>query len=215
MKAYEIKVTIKNSKPPIWRKIIVPAGINFMQFHNIIQVAFEWLNYHMYEFSFKELAETITNNKESCEEYAYYMSEEGKRSFKDLVGFTPHHNAVLYAKDVTIDKYFEMVKRVTYVYDFGDWWEHTIEILNCIDNYEYDYPQITKFKQVSPPDDCGGIYGYYEFLEQYLDKSNPEQQSIAEWAHGQGYHDEYDIDTINEEMEEILDLDLDDFDEFW
>lgn len=40
MKAYEIKVTIKNSKPPIWRKIIVPADINYMQLHNIIQVAF-------------------------------------------------------------------------------------------------------------------------------------------------------------------------------
>ena len=44
MKAYEIKVTIKGSKPPIWRKIIIPEGINFMQLHNTIQVAFECLS---------------------------------------------------------------------------------------------------------------------------------------------------------------------------
>ncbi|WP_407412269.1 IS1096 element passenger TnpR family protein, partial [Methanobrevibacter sp.] len=102
--------------------------------------------------------------------------------------------------------------KFTYVYDFGDWWEHTIEVLNYIEDYEFDYPQVTKFKQSSPPDDCGGIYGYYEFLEQYLDESNPEQTSIAEWARGQGYHDDYDLDEINEEMEDILDFDSDDFD---
>lgn len=84
----------------------------------------------------------------------------------------------LFAKDILIEDYFPNVKKLTYVYDFGDWWEHTIEILGTIDNYTEDCPVVTKFKQASPPDDCGGIDGYYEFLEQY----NSENIELMEWA---------------------------------
>lgn len=199
MKAYEIKVTIKNSKPPIWRKIIIPANINFMQMHNIIQVAFEWLNYHLYEFTFKEFSERITNDRESCEE-----SDD----------FYPEPCKTLYAAEVSVDKYLKKVKKFTYIYDFGDWWEHTVEIVNCIEDYEYDYPRVTKFRQASPPDDCGGIYGYYDFLEQYLDDSDPDHDSMVEWAESQGYHDDYDINEINKIMEGILDFDMNDSDVF-
>ena len=210
MKAYEIKVTIKGSKPPIWRKIIIPAGINFMQLHNIIQVAFEWMNYHLYEFTFKDISDRITNDTEACDEYNYFTSKEGKQRFKEMFGFCLIPSKTLYAKEVSIDEYFKRVKKLIYVYDFGDWWEHTIEIMNVIEDYEYEYPKVTKFRQISPPDDCGGIDGYYEFLEQYLDEENPEQASIAAWAYNQGYHDDYDIDEINKEMEDVLEFDVDD-----
>lgn len=214
MKVYEIKVTLKNSKPPIWRKIIIPADINFMQLHNIIQVAFEWLNCHLYEFEFKEFPERITNDAESCEEYAYYTSKEGKKEIKKLGYYFPEPDKALYAKDVSIEKYFKTAKKFKYIYDFGDWWEHSVEILNCIDDYEGDCPVVTKFKQASPPEDCGGIYGYYNFLEQYEDESNPEHESIVEWAESQGYSGVYNLEDVNSEMEQILDFDPDDFEDF-
>lgn len=212
MKAYEIKVTIKNSKPPIWRKIVIPADINFMQLHNIIQTAFEWLNYHLYEFDLKDFSLKITNDEEAVDEEDFFISEEteafckamGLSSFK-----SPKPEKFLLAKDVPIADYFDKVKKLTYVYDFGDWWEHTIEILNVIDDYDGNCPVVTKFKQASPPDDCGGIYGYYEFLEQY----NSGEEELTEWAEEQGYTGEYDIDKINGEMEYVLDLDFDNIDE--
>lgn len=213
MKAYEIKVTIKGSKPPIWRKVIIPEGINFMQLHNTIQVAFEWLNYHLYEFSFKEFPEKITNDHEAVEEYEYYNSKEWKDSL-GMGAFRYNLSEVLLAEDVKIDKYFKAVKKFKYIYDFGDWWEHTIEILNYIDDYEYDYPQVTKFKQASPPDDCGGIDGYYEFLERINDKSDPEYDMMVEWGESQGYHNDYNMDEINEALEEILDFNISDYFDF-
>jgi len=213
MKAYEIKVTIKNSKPPIWRKIIIPADINFMQLHNIIQVAFEWLNYHLYEFNFRDFPEIITNDMEACEEYKYYSSKEGKRKMKDFWGYMPEPKKTLYAKDVPIEEYFKNTKKFNYIYDFGDWWEHSIEILNCYEDYTDECPVVIKFKQPSPPDDCGGIDGYYEFLEQYKDKSNPNHESIAEWAEEQGYDEDYDLEYINSEMEDVLDFDPDDWED--
>ncbi len=210
MKAYEIKVTLKHSKPPIWRKIIIPADINFMQLHNIIQTAFEWQNYHLYEFTFKEFIERITNDREAIEEAEFFRSKEGVE-FRKNMGIKhldiPILVSVLFAKDVLIENYFEKVKKLTYVYDFGDWWEHTIEIISIIDNYTGSCPIVTKYKQASPPDDCGGIYGYYDFLEQYASGD----KKLKKWAEMQGYSGEYDIDEINEDMEEALEWDTDDF----
>ena len=210
MKAYEIKVTLKKSKPPIWRKIIIPADINFMQLHNIIQVAFEWLNYHLYEFNFKELQERITNNSEACEEYEYFTSKEGKERLKAFGGFLPDLQKTLYAKDVLIEKYFEKTKKFDYIYDFGDWWEHTVEVLKVFDDYEGACPVVTKFRQPSPPDDCGGIYGYYGFLAQYNDESDPEHEELHDWAEEQGYHEDYDLEDINSGIGEAMDFDSDD-----
>ena len=214
MKAYEIKVTIKNSKPPIWRKIIIPADINFMQLHNIIQIAFEWLNYHLYEFNFKEFPERITNDMEACEEYKFFTSKEGKKRIKELGYFMPKPQKTLYAKDVSIEKYFKRVKKFNYIYDFGDWWEHSVEVLNCIEDYDGECPVVTKFKQPSPPDDCGGIYGYYDFLEIYNEESHPEHEEMVEWAEGQGYNEDYNLEFVNDEMEEVLDFDEDDLEDF-
>lgn len=201
---------IKNSKPPIWRKIIIPADINFMQLHNIIQVAFEWMNYHLFEFTFKEIHDRITNDIEAIDEAAFYQSKDGAELMKNM-GIAPLESFdfenVLFANDVLIKDYFEKVKKFTYVYDFGDWWEHTIEIISIIDNYEGVCPVVTKFKQVSPPDDCGGIEGYYEFLEQY----NSGNERLKCWAESQGYSNEYDIDEVNECMEDVLEWDFDDF----
>lgn len=213
MKAYEIKVTIKNSKPPIWRKIIIPADINFMQLHNIIQAAFEWLNYHLYEFSFKEFSEIITNNEDAVEESNFEQSENVEDFAKSMgIDFSvfPQYETALWAKDVSIENYFEKVKKLTYVYDFGDWWEHTIEIVNVIDIYYGACPIVTKFRQASPPDDCGGIDGYYEFLERY----NSGDENLKEWAEEQNYSGEYDVDKINEIMKDVLEWDFDDFDDF-
>lgn len=210
MKAYEIKVMIKNSKPPIWRKIIIPSDINFMQLHNIIQTAFEWKNYHLYEFTSKEFSERITNDIEAVEESEFFQSKEGIK-FKKSMGIKfldiPSLGSVLFANDVLIEDYFEKAKKLTYVYDFGDWWEHTIEIVSIIDNYTGSCPIVTKFKQASPPDDCGGIYGYYEFLEQYTSGD----KNLKKWAEMQGYSGEYDIDEINEDMKDVLEWDFDEF----
>ncbi|MBU5451447.1 plasmid pRiA4b ORF-3 family protein [Acetivibrio sp. MSJd-27] len=207
MKAYEIKVSIKGAKPPIWRKIAVPTDINFMQLHNIIQVSMGWHNYHMYEFSFKEFEERITNDQEACEEYEYYTSEEGKKRLQKIdFDFMMRIQKSLHAKEVKIDKYFKKTKNFKYIYDFGDWWEHTVEVIGMIDDYTYEFPQVLKFRQCCPPEDCGGIDNYYDFLEKYNNKTAPEHDEAVEWANMQSFDTEYDIEAVNEELKDVLDL---------
>ncbi|MGL6217060.1 MAG: plasmid pRiA4b ORF-3 family protein, partial [Lacrimispora sphenoides] len=53
MGAYQLKVTIKGSKPPIWRRVLVPQGITFVKLHQMIQTAFCWSDEHLYEFEFR------------------------------------------------------------------------------------------------------------------------------------------------------------------
>ena len=55
MKGYQLKITIKGSKPPIWRRVVVPEQFTFCQLHQVIQEAFGWYDYHLHEFEFKKL----------------------------------------------------------------------------------------------------------------------------------------------------------------
>jgi hypothetical protein len=47
---FQFKVTLKYTKPPIWRRIQVPATYNFRQLHNAIQAAMGWAGYHLHNF---------------------------------------------------------------------------------------------------------------------------------------------------------------------
>lgn len=55
MKAFQLKIVIKNSKPPIWRRLIVPAGITFSQLSMILNEAMGWCGDHLFEFEFYHL----------------------------------------------------------------------------------------------------------------------------------------------------------------
>ena len=57
---YQFKIQIKGiSKPPVWRKVIVPANFTFLQFHSVIQTVFGWEDYHLFEFEDKEYQGSI------------------------------------------------------------------------------------------------------------------------------------------------------------
>ena len=46
MKGYQLKITIKGSKPPIWRRVVVSEQCTFCQLHQVIQEDFGWYDYH-------------------------------------------------------------------------------------------------------------------------------------------------------------------------
>ena len=48
---YQIKVTLKGSKPPIWRRLQVPGETTLAQLHRIVQRAMGWEGYHLYQFT--------------------------------------------------------------------------------------------------------------------------------------------------------------------
>lgn len=73
-------------------------------------------------------------------------------------------------------------KTINYIYDFGDNWEHRIQIGKIIDPVPDDlYPRLIEVVGKCPPEDVGGFPGYCEFLEAIADPKHPEHENLKEW----------------------------------
>ncbi len=144
MKAYQLKISLKDIKPPIWRRIIVPAGLSFAQFTLIVNSVFEWEGYHLSDYYFGKVCEVVTNDTENNDFSLSFMDEP----------------TVLDSATTIIDDYFDMKMDAVYTYDFGDNWEHKIHVEEILDDYDKNYAQVIKFKGDAPIEDCGGVWGF-------------------------------------------------------
>lgn len=104
-KYYEIKVTIRESHPPTWRRLRIPANITFNDLAAIIEIAFEWCGYHLYEF---EIGATL-----------HEMGQFIAVPSEDEYGIEEIRGKTLDSGKEKIDKYFKKYKRMKFIYDFG------------------------------------------------------------------------------------------------
>lgn len=175
MKAYQMKVMIKNSHPPIWRRFIVPAGLTFSQLSFILNEVMGWGGGHLSQFDFYHLGILV---EEDPEDMDWYDQE------------------VLDATETPIAPFMDSEDWFTYIYDFGDYWEHRVEIEKILPDYEFDYPVVLKYRGNTPYEDCGGIYGYYHLLEVLDNPENAEYEDLKEWVEGLP-NDEYSLEQVN------------------
>ena len=166
---YQFKITLKGTKPPIWRRILVPETYTFWDLHVAIQDAMGWDDYHLHEFTL--------------------LSPKTGRKVK--IGIPSDEDAdfgweVLAEWNQKIAHYFSSENsKADYVYDFGDGWQHDI-ILEKILPRETGviYPRCVDGKRACPPEDCGGIGGYAEFLEAIGDPANERHEDMLDWVGG-------------------------------
>ncbi len=91
-----------------------------------------------------------------------------------------------------------------YLYDFGDSWEHEILVEKGLEAEEgIDYPICIKAKRACPPEDCGGIWGYHDFVEAVQDPEHPEHEEMLEWVGGSFDPEEANPEEINEQLKLI------------
>ena len=173
---YQIKVTLKGSKPPIWRRIQVTEGTTLGRLHGILQAVMGWWDYHLHGFTVAGREYGISDP-----EYDIFdepVADEQRARLGQLVsgeGF-----------------------RFTYVYDFGDTWEHEVLIEKTSHTESgVRYPVCVGGKRACPPEDCGGIWGYYELLEAIQDPDHPEHEELKEWLGDEFDPDDFDIDAVN------------------
>jgi hypothetical protein len=172
--AYQFKILIQDSKPPIWRRVLVPQKFTFHQLHLTIQSVFDWLNYHLYSF---ETLET----KPMMKSPSMFLDRD------IIIDFSIPENEELGnidSRTEKISKYFKQVgNKMNYTYDFGDNWDHNITLEKIIDNYEFKYPQCIKAVGHAPCEDAGGIWGWEDKIDM-LKNYNPkdqEQRELYEW----------------------------------
>jgi hypothetical protein len=92
----------------------------------------------------------------------------------------------------------------TYLYDFGDMWEHEIEVEKRLASESgKDYPVCLAGKRACPPEDCGGDWGYAYLLKVLKNRRHPEYRERKEWV-GRGFDPAaFDLEEVNQALREL------------
>ena len=206
--ATTVRITLRDSKPPIWRRVAVPSDITLGQLHEVIQIAMGWTNSHLHQFMLKD--KSLINRDPNViarlsDEGRYddiFAATRGIRVFVTKV--TPFGDPTeMEGEDedaITLAEVCPKVKsKLTYEYDFGDGWEHTIEVQKIEEPKPgVEYPVCLAGKLACPPEDCGGIYGYYHMLDVVADPDHEEHDDLVEWLGDDFDPEAFDIDEVND-----------------
>ena len=195
LKAMELMVSLKLEKHHVWRRLVVPANRSYSQLHKILQDAFGWKDSHLHEFY-------LYDSNISQYELSSNHSGSHEKGYKPILHLVCDKEAFGYKSDLTmqLDSEIKLLEystaQIKYNYDFGDNWQHYIEVVNVLPNFEYPYPICMGGEGNTPPEDVGGEYGYEEFLANLADPGHPDSGHIVTWAKGQGYK-EFDLEMVN------------------
>ena len=164
---YQFRIELREIKPTIWRVIQVPSEYSFWDLHVAIQDAMGWLEYHLHTFLFQ------TPHKTKNTEIGIPDDE-----------FTDHE--VLPGWKIPMIGYFtEPGKSAIYDYDFGDGWSHYVLLEGILLKEKgVKYPLCLGGERACPPEDCGGVPGYYELLKILREPNHPEYEDYIEWLKG-------------------------------
>ncbi len=176
---YQLKVTLKHSKPPIWRRLQVPGDISLAKLHHILQIAMGWSDYHLHQFEVSG---------------AYYGVPDP--DYKSM-GFDMRDEKRLKLNQAAPAEKFKF----RYEYDFGDSWEHEIVVEKILSpEAGLHYPRCLTGKRACPPEDVGGVWGYDSFLEAIKDPGHPEHEEMLEWVGGDFDPEVFGLEEINEAL---------------
>jgi hypothetical protein len=194
------KIKIDGSqKPPIWRKVKVNDNLSFDDFHTVIQILFGWQNAHLYRFSPKGWGSI----PEISQDYEDDFGMDEPLSPPNTFPYGERYDA----KKIMLNDYFKAEKqKITYTYDFGDDWSHTVELIEITDETIL-YPVCTAGKGSDLEEDCGGIWGFYDMVEAVNNPKHPEHKEYREWLgmkQGEKWDvNFFDLEGTNELLREV------------
>jgi len=181
---YQLKVTLLGSRPPIWRQLLVPADLTLAQLHDVLQVAMGWQECHMHEFS------------------------AGGRHFgrpdpeDHLMGMPPVEDECR----VRLSSVLRQIgAKLIYTYDLGDSWEHSIVLRKCLPAAPtIAYAICTDGQLACPPEDCGGITGFYDLLDALRDPNHKQHKELKDWVGGDYDPKAFSIEGVNRILTRLL-----------
>ena len=175
----QLKLSLRGvSKPPVWRRLLVPADMRLSQVHDVIQTAMGWTDTHLHAFSTA---------------YGDYGPPDPELDHRDerkarLGDILPQPGG-----------------RITYTYDFGDFWEHDIVLEKALaPDPGARLPVCLAGKGACPPEDCGGGWGYADLRDTLADPASEEHDAMLEWL-GLDSADDFDPAAFDvEETNEVF-----------
>lgn len=164
--SYTLKVTLLGSAPPIWRTVQVRGDTTLGRLHRVLQAAFGWEDCHPHQF-------VVGQRRFGVPERADFgppVTDERKATVAELA---PKRG-----------------KRFVYEYDFGDGWEHGVEVEAIAAPVGgLSLPRLLDGARAAPPEDSGGVWGYAQKLEAIAGEQHPEHDDVLEWL-GEGFDPE-------------------------
>lgn len=172
---YQVKITLNGTKPPVWRRMLVPGTIRLDRFHDVLQTVMGWTDSHLHQFisgrTFYGIPyDDLAFGLETMDERKYKLSQLLKKEKDSII----------------------------YEYDFGDSWEHRIVLEKILPaNSDVVLPSCIKGKRACPPEDCGGVWGYQDLIEVIRNPSHPEYEEMLDWLGGEFDPEEFDLTNTN------------------
>jgi hypothetical protein len=171
--ALDLRVTLAEIEPAIWRTLRVPAHLTLGQLHDVLQIAMGWWDSHLHEFRFGEVRIGMVDV-----ENEFFVVDE--------------HAAPLGAVTAA-ENHFE------YLYDFGDSWSHDI-LVERIREGAGDEIVCTGGARACPPEDCGSTGGYLNLLEALMDPKHPEHRAMKRWAPRGFSPEKFNMGAVNKKL---------------
>ena len=170
---YQLKIALKDIRPPIWRRVLVPGDVSLATLHRIIQAVMGWADYHLHEFAIGD----VNYGPPSPSDW-YPAKDERKATLSQVA---PKEGM-----------------KFTYTYDFGDGWEHVITVEKRLPpDPDAHYPVCIAGKRACPPEDCGGVWGYANLLEIIQNPRHEEYEEMMEWLGGEFDPAAFDLEVVN------------------
>lgn len=178
---YQCKVTLKGAQPTVWRRFLIGSDVSLHRLHRALQIVMGWEDYHLYEF-------TIRGARYGIPDAEYEMFGMEMRD----------------AKRARLHDVAASGGRFRYRYDFGDGWEHDVAV-EAVRGREpkAHYPVCLHGQHACPPEDCGGIGGYAEFLEAISNPAHERHEELLTWIGGSFDPEQFDLKVVNAELRRL------------
>ena len=181
----QLKISIQKSDPLIYRTVLIEKETTFLELHHIIQVAMGWQNYHLFEFNLDGFRIGLIEESEKTNGYGSdQMLDATTISLMDILS-------------IENEQFF-------YNYDFGDCWLHEITLEKMVlKENKVSYPLCIEGKLNCPPEDCGGIQGFYHVLSIIQNKKHPEYKDTRQWVGKKYDPNVFELEKINRKLKQI------------
>lgn len=177
----QLKVTLLDIRPMIWRRLLVPAAIKLPKLHAVLQIAFGWTNSHLHAF------------RCGHQSYEAYYPDTWEEPFDDD---ERHDESEFRLCDLLHGK----GDCLLYEYDFGDSWRHEVCVEKVLPIERPARVACVAGARAAPPEDCGSIPGYQELVEAMRKPRHPERERLLEWLGGPYDPEAFDLEAINAEL---------------
>ncbi len=172
---YRLKVVLADTRPAIWRRILVAGDVSLLRLHAVLQIAMGWTNSHLHGFAVGETSYSVPDSE-----------EPGESGFED-------------EREVSLAQVAPRAgDRFTYTYDFGDDWLHEVVVEAVTPaGAGIKVPCLLDGARACPPDDVGGTTGFDDFLRAMRNARHPEHAELVEWLGHRFAPAAFDIAKVN------------------